>query len=101
MAKATLNIAGVPLKNRVIIAAGCHGADGETIINASTTGVAAIVTKTIVANAVEDVRPCFSMVEGGFINSVFGTTLPASSGLKKNFLSQEKQVSRSLPPLPD
>lgn len=78
MSQAALNLAGVALKNRVIIAAGCHGADGETIVNAASTGIAAVVTKTIVVNAVEDVRPCFSMVEGGFINSVFGTTLPAS-----------------------
>ncbi len=78
MSQAVLNLAGVSLKNRVIIAAGCHGADGETIVNVASTGIAAVVTKTIVANAVEDVRPCFSMVEGGFINSVFGTTLPSS-----------------------
>jgi dihydroorotate dehydrogenase subfamily 1 len=77
MKEASLNLAGIPLKNRVIIAAGCHGADGETIVRASKTGVAAIVTKTIVANAVEDVRPCFTLVDGGFINSVFGTTLSA------------------------
>lgn len=72
-----LNLAGIPLKNRVIVAAGCHGADGEMILRTSQEGVAAITTKTIVANAVEDVRPCFSSVEGGFLNSVFGTTLPA------------------------
>ena len=61
----------------MIVAAGCHGSDGDTIVRTSQQGVAAITTKTIVAQAVEDVRPCFSRVEGGFLNSVFGTTLPA------------------------
>ena len=73
-----LNLAGVPMRNRLIVAAGCHGADGDTIVRTSREGVAAVTTKTIVAQAVEDVRPCFSVVEGGFLNCVFGTTLPAS-----------------------
>ncbi|MEE9617175.1 MAG: hypothetical protein V3T90_09240, partial [Anaerolineae bacterium] len=77
MAKANLTFAGVPMRNRVIVAAGCHGANGDTIVRTSREGVAAITTKTIVAQAVEDVRPCFAAVEGGFLNCVFGTTLPA------------------------
>jgi dihydroorotate dehydrogenase subfamily 1 len=76
MAEPNLSLAGVPLRNRVLVAAGCHGADGDIIVEMSRTGVAAITTKTIVAQAVEDVRPCFSKVEGGFLNCVFGTTLP-------------------------
>jgi dihydroorotate dehydrogenase (NAD+) catalytic subunit len=77
MAESSLNLAGVPLRNRVIVAAGCHGADGDIILATSQEGVAAITTKTIVAQAVEDVRPCFAKVNGGFLNCVFGTTLPA------------------------
>jgi dihydroorotate dehydrogenase (fumarate) len=76
MAESNLNLAGVPMRNRVIVAAGCHGADGDIIVETSRAGVAAITTKTIVAQAVEDVRPCFAKVEGGFLNCVFGTTLP-------------------------
>jgi dihydroorotate dehydrogenase (NAD+) catalytic subunit len=75
MAESNLNLAGVAMRNRVLVAAGCHGADGDIIIETAKTGVAAITTKTIVAQAVEDVRPCFSKVEGGFLNCVFGTTL--------------------------
>ncbi len=71
------HLAGVPLRNRVIVAAGCHGASGDTIVRTAQHGVAAITTKTIVAQAAPDVRPCFAAVEGGFLNSVFGTTLPA------------------------
>ena len=78
-----LKLAGIPIRNRVIVSAGCHGADGETIVNTSKSGVGAVTTKTIVANAVEDVRPCFSQVDGGFINSVFGTTLPAEQWFQK------------------
>ena len=77
MAEPGLNLAGVPMRNRVIIAAGCHGADGDIILRTSRQGVAAITTKTIVAQAVEDVLPCFAKVDGGFLNCVFGTTLPA------------------------
>ena len=77
MAESSLRLAGVQMRNRVIVAAGCHGADGDIIVETSHTGVAAITTKTIIAQAVEDVRPCFAKVEGGFLNCVFGTTLPA------------------------
>jgi dihydroorotate dehydrogenase subfamily 1 len=86
MGESGLNLAGVPMRNRVIVAAGCHGADGDVILETSRQGVAAITTKTIVAQAVEDVRPCFAQVEGGFLNCVFGTTLPA-----------ERWFSRELP----
>jgi dihydroorotate dehydrogenase subfamily 1 len=75
MVESNLSLAGVEMRNRVLVAAGCHGADGDIIVETAKTGVAAITTKTIVAQAVEDVRPCFSKVEGGFLNSVFGTTL--------------------------
>ncbi len=71
------HLAGVPLHNRLIVAAGCHGADGDMIVRTARENVAAVTTKTIVAQAVDDVRPCFATVEGGFLNSVFGTTLPA------------------------
>lgn len=77
MSREAVSLAGVPLRNRVIIAAGCHGASGEMIVEAGRQGVAAVTTKTIVAEPVPDVRPCFTVVEGGFLNCVFGTTLPA------------------------
>jgi len=83
MTESDLNLAGVPLRNRVIVAAGCHGADAEIILETSRTGVAAITTKTIVAQAVEDVRPCFALVEGGFLNCVFGTTLPVEQWFER------------------
>jgi dihydroorotate dehydrogenase subfamily 1 len=83
MAETNLMLAGVSMRNRVIVAAGCHGASGENIVRTSLEGVAAVTTKTIVANAAPDVRPCFASVEGGFLNSVFGTTLPARQWFEK------------------
>jgi dihydroorotate dehydrogenase (NAD+) catalytic subunit len=83
MAESDLSLAGVEMRNRVLVAAGCHGADGDIIVETSKTGVAAITTKTIVAQAVEDVRPCFSKVDGGFLNCVFGTTLPAEQWFER------------------
>jgi len=77
MAESPLNLAGVAMRNRLIVAAGCHGATGDIIVETSRQGVAAVTTKTIVAQAVADVRPCFAMIDGGFLNCVFGTTLPA------------------------
>src|SRR5512136_2828578 len=81
--KSPLSLAGVALRNRVIVAAGCHGASGDMIVRTAQQGVAAITTKTIVAQAVDDVRPCFVAVEGGFLNSVFGTTLPAEQWFER------------------
>lgn len=91
MAECDLSLAGVRLRNRVLVAAGCHGADGDVIVETSRTGVAAITTKTIVAQAVEDVRPCFSKVDGGFLNCVFGTTLPPEQWFEKE-LPRAKQA---------
>lgn len=93
MGNTRLNLAGVPMRNRVIVAAGCHGADGDTIVRTSREGVAAVTTKTIVAQAVEDVRPCFSAVEGGFLNCVFGTTLPAEQWFERELPRAESAVS--------
>ena len=70
MANPTL--AGVPLRNRVIVAAGCHGADGETIVRTSRAGVAAITTKTIVAQAVGQPQH----FRGHRSRAIMGGTLP-------------------------
>ena len=67
MTESSLNLGGVPLRNRVIVAAGCHGADADIILETSQQGVAAITTKTIVAQAVPDVRPCFAMIDASLL----------------------------------
>ena len=90
MSQNGLNLAGIPMRNRIIVSAGCHGADAETIIETSLQGVAAITTKTIVANAVDDVRPCFSKVDGGFLNSVFGSTLSSQQWFENELPASKK-----------
>jgi len=97
MQDANLTLAGVPMRNRVIVAAGCHGADGDIIVRTSGEGVAAITTKTIVAQAVEDVRPCFAGVEGGFLNCVFGTTLPAEQWFERELPRAVLEIEAGIP----
>lgn len=64
---------GLTFKNPIIISAGIHGRDGETIKKISHSGVAAICTKTIVSQPAKDVLPCFVSVKAGMLNSVFGS----------------------------
>ena len=68
---------GFKLDNPVIVPAGAHGRDAETIVQVGDSGVSAVVTKTITAQAPPDVRPCFSAVKAGMVNSVFGSDKPA------------------------
>ncbi len=77
MVDLSVNLAGLELKNPVIIAAGNHTHDGATIAEVAQFGPAAAVTKTIVAEPVPDVLPCFAQVHGGFLNTVLSTILPA------------------------
>ncbi|MBG7609476.1 MAG: tRNA-dihydrouridine synthase [Anaerolineae bacterium] len=73
----SVNIAGVKLKNPIIIAAGNHTEDGSIIAEVAQAGPAAAVTKTIVAEPVADILPCFAQVNGGFLNTVLSTIHPA------------------------
>ena len=68
----SVNLAGLELKNPIIIAAGNHTHDGETMATVAPFGPAAAVTKTIVAEPVPDVLPCFAQVNGGFISLLRG-----------------------------
>ncbi len=87
MADIKINFCGFKLDNPVIVPAGAHGRDAETIISVGKTGVAGVCTKTITAQAPPDVRPCFTAVNSGMINSVFGSDKPAeywfSEGISK------------------
>jgi dihydroorotate dehydrogenase subfamily 1 len=69
----TTDFCGIRFKNPIIIPAGTHGRDGGTIREISTSGVAGICTKTIVAQPAPDVLPCFVRVSAGMLNAVFGT----------------------------
>jgi len=69
----TTHFCGVRFRNPLIVPAGAHGRDGETIREISASGVAGICTKTIVAQPAPDVLPCFVKVNAGLLNCVFGT----------------------------
>jgi dihydroorotate dehydrogenase subfamily 1 len=64
---------GIEFRNPVVVAAGVHGRDGKTIEEVSRSGVAAVCTKTIVAQPAPDVLPCFVRAGPGLLNAVFGS----------------------------
>jgi len=85
---------GLKFKNPLIIPAGTHGRDGETIREISASGVAAICTKTIVAQPSPDVLPCFVKVSAGLLNAVFGSDRPTEYWFSKGI--QEAKRGQSL-----
>jgi dihydroorotate dehydrogenase subfamily 1 len=81
---------GLDFKNPIIVAAGAHGRDGETMKGVSASGVAGVCTKTIVAQPATDVLPCFTKVGSGMINSVFGSDKSAEYWFEEG-IKQAKQ----------
>jgi dihydroorotate dehydrogenase subfamily 1 len=79
----SVNLAGLKLKNPVIVAAGNHTHDGATMARVAQWGPAAAITKTIVAQPVPDILPCFAQVNGGFLNTVLSTVYPAKQWWEK------------------
>jgi len=83
----TTRFCGLNFRNPIIVAAGAHGRDGETMKEVSASGVAGVCTKTIVSQPATDVLPCFTKVGSGMINSVFGSDKSAeywfSEGIKR------------------
>jgi dihydroorotate dehydrogenase subfamily 1 len=79
----SLKLAGVELKNPIIVSASEFSRRGAVIKEISKYGPAAIVTKTIVAQPVPHVRPCYAAIEGGFINCVSGSDISAEQWFKE------------------
>ncbi|MBC7219420.1 MAG: 4Fe-4S binding protein [Hadesarchaea archaeon] len=79
----SVRFAGLELKNPIIAAASEFSRNGAAIKKLSEYGPAAIVTKTIVAQPVPHVRPCYAAIEGGFINCVSGSDLSADQWFKE------------------
>jgi dihydroorotate dehydrogenase subfamily 1 len=67
------NFCGLEFANPLIVPAGVHGRDGDTIKEISESGVAGICTKTIVSRPAPDVLPCFSASGTSMVNAVFGS----------------------------
>ena len=64
----SVDIAGVKLRNPVILAAGPLGRDGETLKRAAMSGAGAVTTKTICFEAAKVPRPCLIRIPGGLLN---------------------------------
>ena len=83
----TTRFCGLTFRNPIIVAAGAHGRDGETMKEVSASGVSGLCTKTIVSQPATDVLPCFTKVGSGMINSVFGSDKSSeywfSEGIKR------------------
>ncbi|MBW8012729.1 MAG: hypothetical protein FVQ83_16045 [Chloroflexi bacterium] len=69
----SVDLAGIKLANPIIIAAGNHTENGTIMAEVAQYGPAAAVTKTIVAQPVPDILPCYAQVNGGFLNTVLST----------------------------
>ena len=64
---------GLQFRNPIVVAAGVHGRDGQTMAEVARSGVAAVCTKTIVSRPAPDVLPCFVQAGPGMLNAVFGS----------------------------
>ena len=95
MADIKTSFCGFKLDNPIIVPAGAHGRDAETIITVGKSGVSGIVTKTITAQAPADVRPCFTAVKPGMVNSVFGSDKPAEYWFTKG-ISEARKKGKAL-----
>ncbi len=88
---------GIEFSNPVIVPAGAHGRDGETMIRVGNAGISGVCTKTITSQAPPDVRPCFSNVKSGMVNSVFGSDKPAeywfTEGIRKAKKGKAKVIA--------
>lgn len=62
------NFLGLELKNPLIIAAGPWNGDGESIRNSLSSGAGAVVTESIISDAMLDVRPRIACDENGAQN---------------------------------
>lgn len=66
----SVEIAGVRMRNPVILAAGTTGRNGAALIKAAECGAGAVVTKTIYYKGAKVARPCITKVPGGLLNAV-------------------------------
>ncbi len=79
-------LAGVRLKNPIIVSSGPHGRDGKTIREISKYGPAAIVTKTIVGpKPAPDPLPCLAKVNGGLLNCSLASGISAERWFNEEF----------------
>jgi dihydroorotate dehydrogenase subfamily 1 len=85
---------GLDFANPIIVAAGAHGRDGQTMKEVSASGVSGVCTKTIVSQPATDVLPCFVKVRSGMINSVFGSDRSAEYWFGEGIKSAKQGQAR-------
>jgi dihydroorotate dehydrogenase subfamily 1 len=85
----SVNLKGITLKNPVIVTAGEHGRDGQTIREVANSGVAAITTKTITNIPLPDPLPCYAKLNNGFLNCVLSAVHPSEQWFK-----EEMQIAK-------
>ncbi|MCR4429217.1 MAG: 4Fe-4S binding protein [Caldiserica bacterium] len=78
----SVSLGKVRLKNPIIISAGEHARDAETILRVASFGPGAITTKTITNTAIPDPHPCYAVFKGGFLNCMMGAVLNADQWFK-------------------
>ncbi|MEM2897345.1 MAG: 4Fe-4S binding protein [Halobacteria archaeon] len=81
----TTSLAGIELKNPLIVPAGELSRDSTAIKKLLKYKPGAIVTKTIVASLLPVPLPCFASIKAGFMNNVPGSTLSADDWFSKEF----------------
>ena len=86
----SVEIAGVRMRNPVILAAGPTGRNGAALIKAAGCGAGAVVTKTIYYKWVKVARPCITKVPSGLLNAVEWSELNYEMWVKKEIPEAKK-----------
>lgn len=87
----SVEIAGVRMRNPVILAAGPIGRDSAALIRAAEGGAGAVVTKSICYKGAKKVpRPCILKVSGGLLNAVKWSELNYETWVKKEIPEAKK-----------
>lgn len=76
---------GLTLKNPLLVSAGEHGRNGDTICRIAGFGPAAITTKTITRFALPDPHPCYATIRNGFLNCMMGAVLSSQQWFAEEF----------------
>lgn len=82
----SVEIAGVKLKNPVILSSGTTSRNSAALLKAAECGAGAVVTKTVCYKGAKVGRPCIIKVPGGLLNSV-----------EWSEMDYEEWVSREIP----
>lgn len=83
-------IAGVRMRNPVILAAGLTGRDSKALLKAAECGAGGVVTKTIKLEPARVARPCLVKVPSGLLNSVEWSELDFKTWIEREIPAAKK-----------